>query len=177
MLVWLLIQPGGVLERGGHTEAAVDLAKLAGLSPVGVLCEITTEDGKHMARCVVRTHVIFWSVRLRSTRLRRSAAMFESSILSRILRSTLAPADLILAAYKTVKVKSLGCSPTLDRNRVPVRLSMSRLKYLKCLLFRDWRADCLSNLQGVVPSFSDRVSTSERTRKLHPLLSSTDVMQ
>ncbi|CAM9795866.1 unnamed protein product [Scytosiphon promiscuus] len=42
--------PGGVLERGGHTEAAVDLAKLAGLSPVGVLCEITTEDGKHMAR-------------------------------------------------------------------------------------------------------------------------------
>ncbi|CAN0451680.1 unnamed protein product, partial [Laminaria digitata] len=41
---------GGVLKRGGHTEAAVDLAKLAGLSPVGVLCEITTKDGKHMAR-------------------------------------------------------------------------------------------------------------------------------
>ena len=45
-----LSQRGGVLERGGHTEAAVDLAKLAGLSPVGVLCEITTKDGKHMAR-------------------------------------------------------------------------------------------------------------------------------
>lgn len=42
--------PGGVLERGGHTEAAIDLAKLAGLSPVGVLCEITTKDGKDMAR-------------------------------------------------------------------------------------------------------------------------------
>ncbi|CAB1114158.1 unnamed protein product [Ectocarpus sp. CCAP 1310/34] len=42
--------PGGVLERGGHTEAAVDLATLAGLSPVGVLCEITTKDGKDMAR-------------------------------------------------------------------------------------------------------------------------------
>ncbi len=46
----VLSQRGGVLERGGHTEAAVDLAKLAGLSPVGVLCEITTKDGKHMAR-------------------------------------------------------------------------------------------------------------------------------
>lgn len=39
-----------MLERGGHTEAAVDLAKLAGLAPVGVLCEITTKDGKNMAR-------------------------------------------------------------------------------------------------------------------------------
>ncbi|CAM9129765.1 unnamed protein product, partial [Sphacelaria rigidula] len=41
---------GGVLKRGGHTEAAVDLARLAGLKPVGVLCEITTKDGKGMAR-------------------------------------------------------------------------------------------------------------------------------
>lgn len=43
-------QSGGVLKRGGHTEAAVDLSRLAGLNPVGVLCEITTKDGKGMAR-------------------------------------------------------------------------------------------------------------------------------
>jgi len=36
---------GGVLRRAGHTEAAVDLAKMAGLSPAGVLCEIMDEDG------------------------------------------------------------------------------------------------------------------------------------
>jgi 3,4-dihydroxy 2-butanone 4-phosphate synthase/GTP cyclohydrolase II len=40
---------GGVLHRAGHTEAAVDLARLAGLYPAGVLCEIMDEDGK-MAR-------------------------------------------------------------------------------------------------------------------------------
>jgi 3,4-dihydroxy 2-butanone 4-phosphate synthase / GTP cyclohydrolase II len=40
---------GGVLERTGHTEAAVDLARLAGLSPAGVICEIQNEDGS-MAR-------------------------------------------------------------------------------------------------------------------------------
>lgn len=40
---------GGVLRRAGHTEAAVDLAKLAGLYPVGVLCEILKENGE-MAR-------------------------------------------------------------------------------------------------------------------------------
>ena len=38
-------RPGGVLERAGHTEAAVDLAVLAGLHPSGVLCELVNDDG------------------------------------------------------------------------------------------------------------------------------------
>jgi 3,4-dihydroxy 2-butanone 4-phosphate synthase/GTP cyclohydrolase II len=45
----LRAQPGGVLERAGQTEAAVDLARLAGLYPAGVICEIMNEDGS-MAR-------------------------------------------------------------------------------------------------------------------------------
>lgn len=45
----LRARPGGVLERAGHTEAAVDLARLAGLYPAGVICEIMAEDGT-MAR-------------------------------------------------------------------------------------------------------------------------------
>jgi 3,4-dihydroxy 2-butanone 4-phosphate synthase/GTP cyclohydrolase II len=45
----LRARPGGVLERTGHTEASVDLAKLAGLYPAGVICEIMKEDGT-MAR-------------------------------------------------------------------------------------------------------------------------------
>ena len=43
-------RPGGVLKRAGHTEAAVDLARAAGLSPAGVLCEIVSEDKSSMAR-------------------------------------------------------------------------------------------------------------------------------
>ena len=42
-------RPGGVLVRAGHTEAIVDLARLAGLYPAGVICEIMNEDGS-MAR-------------------------------------------------------------------------------------------------------------------------------
>jgi 3,4-dihydroxy 2-butanone 4-phosphate synthase/GTP cyclohydrolase II len=42
----LRFQPGGVLRRAGHTEAAVDLAVLAGLYPAGVLAEIVTDDGE-----------------------------------------------------------------------------------------------------------------------------------
>ncbi|OFW55361.1 MAG: bifunctional 3,4-dihydroxy-2-butanone 4-phosphate synthase/GTP cyclohydrolase II [Actinobacteria bacterium RBG_16_70_17] len=45
----LRYREGGVLKRAGHTEAAVDLARLAGLYPAGVLCELVNEDGT-MAR-------------------------------------------------------------------------------------------------------------------------------
>ncbi|MCB9615468.1 MAG: 3,4-dihydroxy-2-butanone-4-phosphate synthase [Sandaracinus sp.] len=45
----LRAKPGGVLQRTGHTEGSVDLARLAGLDPSGVICEIMNEDGT-MAR-------------------------------------------------------------------------------------------------------------------------------
>jgi 3,4-dihydroxy 2-butanone 4-phosphate synthase/GTP cyclohydrolase II len=45
----LIAREGGVLSRQGHTEAAVDLTRLAGLAPAGVLCEICSRDGHHMA--------------------------------------------------------------------------------------------------------------------------------
>jgi len=46
----LRAKEGGVLKRAGHTEAAVDLARMAGLYPAGVLCELVTDDGLEMAR-------------------------------------------------------------------------------------------------------------------------------
>jgi 3,4-dihydroxy 2-butanone 4-phosphate synthase/GTP cyclohydrolase II len=45
----LCARPGGVLERAGHTEAAIDIVALAGLKPVAVICEVLNEDGT-MAR-------------------------------------------------------------------------------------------------------------------------------
>ena len=45
----LMAWAGGVLERAGHTEAAVDISKIAGLNPSGVICEIMSDDGS-MAR-------------------------------------------------------------------------------------------------------------------------------
>src|SRR3954463_11925691 len=46
----LRAREGGVLKRAGHTEAAVDLARLAGVYPAGVLCELVSEDRLDMAR-------------------------------------------------------------------------------------------------------------------------------
>jgi 3,4-dihydroxy 2-butanone 4-phosphate synthase/GTP cyclohydrolase II len=45
----LRARQGGVLKRAGHTEAAVDLARLAGCQPVGVICEIQHDDGTMMS--------------------------------------------------------------------------------------------------------------------------------
>lgn len=45
----LIAKSGGVLTRSGHTEAAIDLCRIAGLTPVGVICEILNKDGS-MAR-------------------------------------------------------------------------------------------------------------------------------
>jgi 3,4-dihydroxy 2-butanone 4-phosphate synthase / GTP cyclohydrolase II len=46
----LVAMEGGVLRRAGHTEAAVDLARMAGLTPAGVLCEILNSDGDRATR-------------------------------------------------------------------------------------------------------------------------------
>src|SRR5690606_30524057 len=46
----LRAQPGGVLTRRGHTEAAVDLCRLAGLAPVGVIAELVHDDGTMLRR-------------------------------------------------------------------------------------------------------------------------------
>jgi 3,4-dihydroxy 2-butanone 4-phosphate synthase/GTP cyclohydrolase II len=46
----LMAKEGGVLRRAGHTEASVDLARLAGLTPAGVLCEVLDDDGNRATR-------------------------------------------------------------------------------------------------------------------------------
>jgi 3,4-dihydroxy 2-butanone 4-phosphate synthase/GTP cyclohydrolase II len=49
----LVAKEGGVLRRAGHTEAAVDLARMAGLQPAGVLCEILDESGNRADRAAL----------------------------------------------------------------------------------------------------------------------------
>jgi 3,4-dihydroxy 2-butanone 4-phosphate synthase/GTP cyclohydrolase II len=88
----LVAKPGGVLQRAGHTEAAVDLARLAGLSPAGIVCEIMKEDGtmarvpdlfqfakRHNLKVINIAQLI--SYRLKSERfvVREAEAMFPSA--------------------------------------------------------------------------------------------------
>ena len=54
----LIARHGGVLKRAGHTEAAVDLAKIAGLYPAGVICEIMDEDGNMMRLPAIEKYAV-----------------------------------------------------------------------------------------------------------------------
>jgi 3,4-dihydroxy 2-butanone 4-phosphate synthase / GTP cyclohydrolase II len=60
----LVAKKGGVLVRAGHTEAAVDLASLAGLSRAGVICEIMNEDGKMARRKDLEVFAKRWGIRM-----------------------------------------------------------------------------------------------------------------
>lgn len=77
----LRARDGGVLERNGQTEAAVDLARLAGLKPAGVICEIIREDG-FMARrdelfCIARKyHMRFITVAQLQAYLQRESQVW-----------------------------------------------------------------------------------------------------
>jgi len=68
-VVPLRARQGGVLVRGGHTEAAVDLCRLAGLSPVGAIGELVHDDGSMMRMAAVLE--LARSTASRSSRSRR----------------------------------------------------------------------------------------------------------
>ena len=64
----LYAQPQGVLKRAGHTEAAVDLARLAGLAPAAALMEIMADDGSMMRLPELRRRADEWGMKLISIR-------------------------------------------------------------------------------------------------------------
>jgi 3,4-dihydroxy 2-butanone 4-phosphate synthase/GTP cyclohydrolase II len=87
----LRAQRNGVLERRGHTEAAVDLARLAGFNPSGVICEIVNDDGtmaclpdliRFCRKCTLKMVSVADLVRYRSEFDRRAG---EASALRRVL--------------------------------------------------------------------------------------------
>ena len=78
----LRARPGGTLERGGHTEASVDLARLAGLAPAGALCEIVRDEDGEMARWddlgeFAKTHNLAFTTIADIQQYRRSVARDE----------------------------------------------------------------------------------------------------
>jgi len=101
----LRAREGGVLRRAGHTEASVDLARLAGLYPAGVLCEIMDEDGR-MAKLPA---------------LRQIAGRFQLRIVT--------VDDLI--RYRMTEEKQVRCTA---RTSIPTPHGTFELRLYECLL-------------------------------------------
>ncbi|HEY9789365.1 MAG TPA: bifunctional 3,4-dihydroxy-2-butanone-4-phosphate synthase/GTP cyclohydrolase II [Candidatus Obscuribacterales bacterium] len=88
----LIAKPGGVLQRAGHTEAAVDLARLAGFTPAGVICEIINPDGtmsrvpqlfefakKHNLKVINIAQLIAWRLKRERFVVREASAQLPSA--------------------------------------------------------------------------------------------------
>ena len=62
----VVARPGGVLERPGHTEASIDLVRLAGLAPSALICEVLSEDGSMARRQELERLAAQWEMPLLS---------------------------------------------------------------------------------------------------------------
>ncbi len=149
----LMARDGGVLVRAGHTEAAVDLARLAGCTPVGVICEIMKDDGT-MARVsdleqFVRRHGLRWGTIAGLIEFRRRA---ESLVeLVRVVKLPTPYGEFGLHCYvaKTDGREHLAlvCGDVSEHENVLVRV------HSECLtgdVFHSRRCDCGDQLQAAL---------------------------
>ncbi len=82
----LIAKPGGVLRRSGHTEAASDLARLAGFEPAGVLVEIMNEDGTMARLPQLQDIAIQWNLKIISIKDLIEYRLKQDSLIEEIVR-------------------------------------------------------------------------------------------
>ncbi len=154
----LRAKAGGVLERAGHTEAAVDFARLAGLRPAGVLCEILDEDGRmalspRLRELATKFDLKFVSIQDLIEYRRRTELLIERKVKT-VLPS--AYGDFMLYLYSStfdghnhvalVKGDIKGSEPTLVR------------VHSQCLtgdIFGSLRCDCGQQLEVALEMISE----------------------
>ena len=146
----LRAMPGGVLRRAGHTEAAVDLARLAGCYPAGVICEVLDEEGR-MARVPVLTSI----AREHGLKMMTIKDLIEyrrhKEKLVRRIATTRLPTDFgdfMAIAYETTVYRREHIALVMGdvANTEPVLVRM----HSECLtsdVFRSRRCDCGSQLE------------------------------
>jgi 3,4-dihydroxy 2-butanone 4-phosphate synthase/GTP cyclohydrolase II len=149
----LRARPGGVLERSGHTEAAVDLARLAGLRTVAVISEVVNEDGSMARRAGLRRFAVQHDLHLISVadlaRHRRSA----EPVVRRAAQTSLPTDHGVFLSYcyvgtsDPVEHMALAMGDVRDGHDVLVRV------HSECLtgdLFGSHRCDCGEQLDAAL---------------------------
>jgi 3,4-dihydroxy 2-butanone 4-phosphate synthase / GTP cyclohydrolase II len=155
----LLAKEGGVLRRAGHTEATVDLCRMAGLAPVGVLCEILNERGERATRDELHAIAAKQNLKIISIEQLIAHRRVSEKLVSRITQAKIPTAhygEFTIIAYE---VKFEAQQPLvlvkgeLDKTEAPlVRLHSS------CFtgdLLDSLRCDCGSQLQMALQMIED----------------------
>jgi GTP cyclohydrolase II/3,4-dihydroxy-2-butanone 4-phosphate synthase len=148
---------GGVLERAGHTEASVDIAKLAGLYPAGVICEIMNKDGTMARLPELQTFAKAFNLKIITIEDLIKYRLRKDRTIERVASATLP------TAYGLFKVHAY-------RNKLngeeQVALTMGEWKedepvlvrvHSECLtgdVFRSLRCDCRSQLEAALEAIA-----------------------
>jgi 3,4-dihydroxy 2-butanone 4-phosphate synthase/GTP cyclohydrolase II len=154
-------RPGGVLVRAGHTEAAVDLARMAGLPPAGVICEVMNADGT-MARVsalsrFARRHGLVMITIADLIRHR----MRTESLVRRIARAALPTEHGPFTVYAYESLLDGQAHVALVRGEIGTGLDVMVRVHSKCLtgdVFHSLRCDCGPQLESAMR----RIATEDR---------------
>lgn len=156
----LRAKEGGVLVRAGHTEAAVDIARLAGLNPAGVICEIMNDDGT-----MARTPQLIEFAKEHKLKICTIAGLIKyrmaSEKLVRRIEETVLPTDygefrLILYESKIDK----QVNPAFVMGDVSAKPALVRV-HSECLtgdVFSSMRCDCGSQLRQALTMIKEKGS-------------------
>jgi 3,4-dihydroxy 2-butanone 4-phosphate synthase / GTP cyclohydrolase II len=147
----LLAKEGGVLRRAGHTEAAVDLCRMAGCAPVGVLCEILDERGERATRDQLQTIATKHNLKIISIEQLIAHRRVSEKLVGRIAQASLPTrdyGDFTIIAYE-VKFESQQPMVLVKGDLSQVEAPLVRL-HSSCFtgdLLDSLRCDCGSQLQ------------------------------
>jgi 3,4-dihydroxy 2-butanone 4-phosphate synthase / GTP cyclohydrolase II len=155
----LLAKEGGVLRRAGHTEAAVDLCRMAGLAPVGVLCEILDDTGDRATRDYMSAIAHKHNLKIISIEQLIAHRRVSEKLVSRITQAHLPTGeygDFTVIAYD-VKYESQRPIALVKGDPDKVEAPLVRL-HSSCFtgdLLDSLRCDCGSQLHMAMQMISD----------------------
>lgn len=129
----LIAREGGVLTRSGHTEAAVDLCQLAGLEPVGVVCELVNDDGSVVRGAAVEAFAEKYGLKSVSVAeiiaLRQKREQFVHRVVERQITTPFGKANAITYSTPWDPMQHLAIvfGEIGDGESVPVRIHRERI--------------------------------------------------
>ena len=153
--------PGGVLRRAGHTEAAPDLCRLAGLRPVAAVCEILAEDGRMMRMPALRVFAGQHGLGILSIRELIAWRRRREQLVRPVLRVPLPTAEGVFQLHLYESVLEGDHHIALVKGRISATRPALVRVHSQCLtgdVFGSQRCDCGAQLRAALSAIAKRGS-------------------
>lgn len=148
---------GGVLQRTGHTEASVDLARLAGFSPAGVMCEIMNEDGTMARRDELKAFALKHNLKFITVAQLIAYRLKTEKFVTREAEADLPTkfGDFKIIGYLNNLTKTEHVALVKDDGSDKIPLVRIHSECLTGDAFHSLKCDCNSQLQGALQKINE----------------------